>query len=349
MPSAEAGALHLEDPVRRRAGRRLVLGAALAVLALAVAILLSLACGANPIPPRQILEGLLRPDSDEASLVARTLRVPRTVTGLLAGVAFGLAGAVVQALTRNPLADPGILGVNAGAGLAVTIGAGLLGVGGISTYMWFAVLGAALATAAVHLIGSGGRGAASPVTLVLAGVALSAVLGGISTALTLLDPETFRALRAWGLGSLARTSLADTAAISPLVLTGVVLAALIAVPMNSLSLGEDLAAALGTSIVRTHVLGVLTVTLLAGAGTALTGGIAFVGLMVPHVVRWVVGPDQRWIFLGSALLGPILVLLADIIGRLIALPSEIEVGVLTALVGAPVLIALARRRTASTL
>lgn len=265
----------------------------------------------------------------------------------MVGAAFGVAGALIQALTRNPLADPGILGVNAGAGFAVTLGVGLFGLSGITGYIWFAFLGAAAATLLVYVIGSAGRGFASPVTLVLAGVALAAVLNGFSTFLTLIDPDTFRSIRNWGLGSVARTSLEDAAAVLPFLLAGLLLAVLLSGALNSIALGDDLAASLGTRIMRTRILGIIAVTLLAGGATALTGGIAFLGLMVPHVVRWFVGPDQRWIILCSALAAPVLVLAADVLGRVIARPGEIEVGILIAVVGAPVLIALVRRRRAS--
>jgi iron complex transport system permease protein len=303
--------------------------------------------GANPLPLEAVWTGLWRPDGSEASIIVHTLRIPRTVVGILVGAAFGVAGAVIQALTRNPLADPGILGVNAGAGFAVTLGAGLLGISGITGYIWLAFAGAAAATVLVFMIGSAGRGSASPVTLVLAGVALGAVLTGFSTFLTLIDPDTFDALRNWGVGSIARTSLADTMQVVPFLAIGLLLSLLIAGALNTIALGDDLAASLGTRILRTRVLGVIAVTLLAGAGTALTGGIGFIGLMVPHVVRWMVGPDQRWIIAYSALTAPVIVLAADVAGRVLGRPGEIEVGIMTALIGAPVLIALVRRRKAS--
>lgn len=327
--------------------RRRALGLLAVIAGLAVVSLASFMIGANPLPLDAVWSGLWRPDDSEASIIVHTLRIPRTVVGILVGAAFGVSGAVIQALTRNPLADPGILGVNAGAGFAVTLGVGLLGISGITGYIWLAFLGAAGATVLVFMIGSAGRGSASPVTLVLAGVALGAVLTGFSTFLTLIDPDTFDALRNWGVGSIARTDLADTMQVLPFLVAGLLLALLLSGSLNAIALGDDLAAALGTSILRTRVLGVLTVTLLAGAGTALTGGIGFIGLMVPHVVRWIVGPDQRWIIAYSALTAPVIVLAADVLGRVLGRPGEIEVGIMTAVIGAPVLIALVRRRRAS--
>lgn len=315
--------------------------------ALGMAILASLAFGANPLPLADVWRGLWMPDDSDASVIVWTLRIPRTVVGVVVGAAFGVGGALIQAITRNPLADPGLLGVNAGAAFAVTAGVGFFGVTSLSGYIWFAFVGAIAATVLVYLIGSAGGMSASPVTLVLAGVALAAVLGAFSTLMTLADPDTFRALRSWGLGSIARVSLEDALTVVPFIAVGLAIAILVSGDLNSIALGDDLAASLGTRVNRTRVFGIISVTLLAGGATALTGGIAFVGLMVPHIVRWVVGPDQRWIITYSVLAAPALVLMADVAGRVIGSPGEIEVGIVTAVIGAPVLIALVRSRKAS--
>jgi len=314
---------------------------------LVVTVAASLALGSNPLSPAEVWRVLRADDGSEAALIVWSLRVPRTVLGILTGAAFGVAGALIQAITRNPLADPGILGVNAGAGFAVTVGVAAFGISGAGGYVWFAFVGAAAATLLVHVIGSAGRGLASPVTLVLAGVALGAVLGGFSTFLTLIDPDTFRSLRAWGVGSIAGATHAETLSVAPFLAVGLLLAVAISGPLNSVALGDDLAASLGTHVVRTRALGIVAVTLLAGGATALTGGIAFVGLMVPHVVRWFTGPDQRWIVAYSALAAPVLVLAADVTGRVVGRPGEVQVGIVTAVLGAPVLIALVRRRKVS--
>ncbi|MEU0987475.1 iron chelate uptake ABC transporter family permease subunit [Streptomyces sp. NPDC005953] len=336
-----------DRPGRDFSAPRRLLGLALLLFVLTASVLASLAVGANHVPLSQVWQGFWHPDTSEASVIVWTLRVPRTVVGIAVGAALGVAGASIQALTRNPLADPGILGVNAGAGFAVTLGVGFFGLSGITGYIWFAFAGAAVATVLVYLIGSATRGTASPVTLVLAGVALGAVLNGFSTFLTLINPETFRSIRNWGLGSVARTSLDDTVVVAPLLVVGLLIAIAVSGSLNSIALGDDLAVSLGTKVLRTRILGVVAVTLLAGGATALTGGIAFIGLMVPHIVRWFVGPDQRWIIVYSALAGPVLVLASDVLGRVIARPGEIEVGILTAVIGAPALIALVRRRKAS--
>ncbi|ANW21379.1 FecCD family ABC transporter permease [Streptomyces clavuligerus] len=338
-------------PEKRRTERlppaRRLSGLVALVLVLLCVLALSVSLGANPLPLRDVWRNVFQPDGSEAASIVWTLRVPRTVVGVVSGVAFGVAGALIQAITRNPLADPGILGVNAGAGFAVTIGVGLFGVTGITGYVWFAFLGAIVATAAVHTIGSLGRGAASPVALLLAGVALAAVLTAFSTFIMLMDEETFRAFKNWGLGSLARASIPDALSVLPFLAVGLAIALCLGGALNAVALGDDQAASLGVSVVRTRVAGIAAVTLLAGGATALTGGIAFIGLMVPHIVRWFTGPDQRWIIACTVLASPAVVLTADVIGRLVARPGEIEAGVLTALIGAPVLIALVRRGKAA--
>jgi iron complex transport system permease protein len=348
---ADAAAADQQNEKKQRDGSlyaRRSVGFIALVVVLGVAFLLSLANGANPIPYSDVWDAIWHRGDNEASWIVWDQRLPRTVIGLLTGAAFALAGALIQALTRNPLADSGILGVNAGAGLAVTVGVGILGIGSINQYIWFSFIGAAATTVLVYVIGvAGGARGANPATLVLAGVALGAVFGGITSFLTLIDPDTFESIRDWNLGSVARTSLDDAKFVIPFLLLGFVLAVLVSTDLNSIALGDDLAASLGTKVVRARVLTILAVTVLAGGATALTGGIGFIGLMVPHVVRWIVGPDQRWIFFYCLLGGPIVVLLADTLGRVIARPGEIEVGILTAVIGAPVLIALVRRKNAS--
>ncbi|MFT3860419.1 FecCD family ABC transporter permease [Micropruina sp.] len=325
---------------------RRTVGLAVLGVALVGAIAVSLAVGANLLPPAEVWRGLVHPSEADASIIVWTQRIPRTVVGIVVGAALGVSGALIQALTRNPLADPGILGVDAGAGFAITVGIGLFGVTSIDRFIWLSFAGAAAATVLVYVIGSAGRGV-SAITLVLAGVALSAVLGGASTFLALIDQETFRAVNSWGAGSITRAGLDDIATVLPFLLAGLALALLLSTALNSLALGDDLATALGANVVRTRLLGLVSVTLLAGVAAALAPGIVFVGLMVPHVVRWFVGPDQRWIVACSAVAAPVLVLVSDVVGRIIARPGEMEVGIVTAVVGGPVLIALVRRRKAS--
>ncbi len=315
--------------------------------ALGLAVLASIAVGSKDIGLPTVLEALFHyADTDDHAIIM-ALRVPRTLLGLLVGAALGLSGALIQALTRNPLADPGILGVNAGASFAVTLAIGLFGLSSISAFIWFAFAGAVAATVLVYAIGSVGPGAATPIRLTLAGVAISAVLGGVQSGLALLDPATFDRLRFWGAGSLAAPGYDTIVTVAPFILAGIALAALAARPLNAIALGDDLAASLGANIIGTRIIVVIAVTLLAGAATAAAGPIVFVGLMIPHVARWLIGPDQRWIAAFTIVLSPILLLCSDIIGRVIMRPGELQVGIVTAFVGAPVLILLARRRKVS--
>ncbi|MGU3575447.1 FecCD family ABC transporter permease [Brucellaceae bacterium C25G] len=308
----------------------------------------SLLAGARMLSPdvlHQAFSGRDRTSTEQIILL--DYRLPRTLLGLLCGAAFGVSGALIQAATRNPLADPGILGVNAGSVFFVTLAVGLLGWQSIDTYIWAAFVGAISLTLIVYAVGAGGKEGATPVKLVLAGVALSAVLGGIGSAMTLLNPQTFDALRTWSIGSLAGRDMHVVAKVAPFILAGLVIGLLAARPLNAMALGDDLAQSLGASILRARILVLIAVTLLAGAGTAACGPIGFVGLMVPHMVRWFTGPDQRRIIAFTLIFSPILLLSADIIGRFVLYPGELEAGIVTAFIGAPVLIALARRRQAS--
>ena len=328
--------------------RRLA-GLVLALALLALLLVASIAIGSKEIPVRDIWPALMHPDADDASLVVSGLRVPRTVLGLLVGAALGVAGALIQAFTRNPLADPGILGVNAGSALAVGIGIVVLGVHGIGQLLWLALAGAIVATVLVYFVGTFGRGGATPVRMTLAGVGVGAVFAGITSALALANPQRFQEMLGWSAGALVGPGLGTSEIIAPLVLAGIVIALAISRDLNALGLGDDLAASLGSRAFATRGLAIVAVTLLAGAATAAAGPIGFVGLMVPHVARWITGPDQRWIIAYSALLGPCLILAADVLGRIAMRPAELPVGIVTAFVGAPILILLARRSKASAL
>jgi iron complex transport system permease protein len=320
----------------------------LAVIAvLVLVVLLSIAVGSRDIPLPTVIDALFAYDDSNDHAIIQSLRLPRTVLGLLVGAALGIAGALIQALTRNPLADPGILGVNAGASFFVLIAVGYLGYTSLDAYIWFAFLGAIVTTVVVYLVGSAGRSGATPISLTLAGVAIGAILGGVSTALTLLNPSAFDRMRHWGAGALSGGNYDAVVTVAPFVIVGLVLAGAVARPLNAVALGDDLAKALGANIFRVRVVVVVAVTLLAGGATAAAGPIGFVGLMVPHVARWIVGPDQRWIFAYTVVLAPVLLLVSDIMGRIIMRPGEIQVAIVTAFVGAPVLILLARRRKVS--
>ncbi|RJT12905.1 Fe(3+)-siderophore ABC transporter permease [Rahnella inusitata] len=332
------------QPVRSQALLRRMLFMLLAIVLLVIVILLSLLIGAKSVPLHTVIAALqgqctLLPDC----VIIRDARLPRTLAGLLAGVALGLSGALMQILTRNPLADPGILGVNAGAGFAVVVGMTFFGATDVSQYLWFAFAGALAATLIVALIGAVGGGKVSPIRLTLAGVALGAVLEGFSSGLSLLNPLVFDQLRFWQAGSLDIRSMAVIRVVTLPVVSGAVLALLMTRALNNLSMGSDLATALGTRIVPTQLCGLLAVTLLCGSATAAVGPIAFVGLIMPHIARHLAGTDPRWILPWTLVLTPVLLLTADIAGRLLV-PGELRVSIVTAFIGAPVLILLVRNR-----
>jgi iron complex transport system permease protein len=315
-----------------------------AALGLALVVLLSIAVGAKAIPPGEVISGLLSDDGSESAAIVRELRVPRTLVGIAVGISLGLAGALMQALTRNPLADPGILGVEAGAAAAVVIAIGALGLTEASAYVWFAFLGAAVASIVVYMLGSHGRAGATPVRLALAGTAVAAALTAFTQGVTLMDPEAFNEFRFWAVGSLSGRDMEILTEVGPFLILGGFIALALARPLNALALGDDSGRALGAKIGRTRALGAVSITLLCGGATAIAGPIAFVGLTIPHIARAITGPDQRWVLAYSVVLGPILLLGADVIGRVVVRPSELEVGIVTALIGAPVFIALVRRR-----
>jgi ABC-type Fe3+-siderophore transport system permease subunit len=323
-----------------------VVGLVVALVVLVVLLVLSMMIGATAIAPSVVWDALFHPSSGIDQFAIRDFRLPRTIVGLVVGVALGMSGALIQAFTRNPLADPGILGVHAGASFAVTVAVGIFGISEARGYMWFAFAGALVVTLVVLGLGSTRHGR-SPVVLVLAGVCVVGVLGGFREALQLTDPDAFDAMRSWNAGSIAGRPLDVVWPILPFIAVALVLAFAVSGSLDAMALGDDLAAAHGVRLARTRVLSVLTITLLAGGATAIAGPIVFVGLMVPHVARWIVGPNQRWIFAYSIVLAPSLVLASDILGRVVLRPGEIPVGIVTAFVGAPVLIALVRRKKAS--
>ncbi|MFE7316320.1 FecCD family ABC transporter permease [Streptomyces sp. NPDC057555] len=326
---------------RRRSAVRAV-GLAASVAALAAVAVLGIAVGAKQIPLDQVWHGVFHYSGSDTDVVVRDVRLPRTLLGLLAGAALGLAGTVMQALTRNPLADPGVLGINAGASAAVVSAISFLGVTSLSGYVWFAFAGAALVSVAVYVLG--GTRSATPVRLALAGTALTAVLTGYLNAVNLMDSAALDRMRFWTVGSLASATLPTVTRIAPYLAVGALLALLLARPLNAVALGDDQARALGARLTRTRVLAMVAVTLLCGGATAVCGPIVYVGLMVPHAVRALTGPDLRWILPYSAVLAPVLLVGADVLGRVVARPGELQVGIVTAVIGGPVFIALVRRR-----
>ena len=322
----------------------LTTGLVVIAVALAGAALLSLAVGARDLPFGTVLHALAHADPGSRDhLIVIESRLPRTVVGLLAGAAFGLAGALIQGVTRNPLADPGLLGVNAGAGLFVVVAISVFGVGSLTGYVWFGFAGAAVTSVLVYTVGSIGRGGATPVKLALAGAAVSAALLSFTTAVLLLDVDAYDQFRFWQVGSLAGRGLDVAVASLPFLVAGAVLAAASARALNALALGDDVATSFGQNVVLARLIVALAVVLLCGTATAMAGPLVFIGLVIPHIARSFTGPDHRWLLPYSALLAPLLLLLADVLGRVVARPGEVQAGIVTAIIGAPVFVAMARR------
>ncbi|HLS25059.1 MAG TPA: iron ABC transporter permease [Beutenbergiaceae bacterium] len=318
------------------------------VIALAAVVAASLALGARDIPLARVFEAFTGTATGETDhLVVLEQRLPRTLVGILVGAALGLAGTLMQGITRNPLADPGLLGVNAGASLFVVLAIATLGVTSPAGYIWFAFAGAAAATVVVYGVAAVGRGGATPVKLALAGMALTAGVTSVLTLVLLTDTTAMSTYRFWAVGSLAGRGAAGTAdtlgAVAPFLAVGAVLAFACSRWLNVLSMGDELAHGLGVHVPRARALSMLAAVLLAGSATALAGPIAFVGLVVPHLIRPLTGPDYRWILAYALVLGPTLLLAADVVGRLIAQPGELEAGLVVALLGAPVMIAIVRK------
>jgi iron complex transport system permease protein len=324
--------------VRRATGLVLILAA------LAVVLVLSVSVGSRPIPLDRVWSLVWHPDGSDDAIIVHDLRIPRTILGLLVGGALGVAGALMQALTRNPLADPGLLGVNAGAAAAVVTATAVLGSADPLTYVWFAFIGAAGASVAVYGIGATGRSGATPVRLALAGTAVTFALLAYVQGLTLIDRDTLDQYRFWQVGALAGHPSSLNWQIAPFIVGGLVLALALARSLNAVALGDDAGRALGASPARTRVLGAVAITLLCGAATAAAGPITFVGLAVAHAARGLTGPDQRWVLPFSALLAPVMVLGADVLGRVVIRPGELEVGIVSAVVGGPLFVAIVRRR-----
>ncbi|MEU3827345.1 iron ABC transporter permease [Streptomyces sp. SID161] len=326
-------------PPTRQAVR--ALGLLLSFVLLVLVALASIAIGAKGLSLDQVWHGLFHETGTYGDVVVDE-RLSRTVLGLLVGAALGLSGAVLQALTRNPLADPGLLGINAGASAAVVTAITYFGVTSLTGYVWFAFLGASAVGALVWFLG-GSRGA-TPVRLALAGTAISAALYGYLQAVMITDGAALGKMRFWTVGSLVSAGHSTITQVLPFLAVGTVLALALARPLNAVEMGDDTARALGANLDRTRALAMLAAVVLSGAATAACGPIVFVGLMVPHVVRSFTGPDLRWILPYATVLAPVLLLGADVAGRVVARPAELQVGIVTAIIGGPVFIFLVRRR-----
>ncbi|MFD9539163.1 FecCD family ABC transporter permease [Streptomyces sp. NPDC060022] len=317
---------------------------AAAVVALLLAVLLSLAVGARTIAPTAVLDALLHGGHSDAAEVIRQMRVPRTLIGLMVGAALAVAGTALQGITRNPIADPGILGISQGASVAVVLAIAYAGIHTLTGYVWFAFAGAAVASVAVYAIASRGRGGATPVKLALGGAAINALLVSVTMAVLTTKASALDEFRFWQVGSIAGREAEVAQQIWPFLLLGVALVLSVARGLDALALGEDVAKGLGQNVATVRIVGGIGATVLTGAGVAAAGPIAFVGLAVPHIARAIVGGDHRWVLPMAALIGPVMLLVSDVIGRIVLPPGEVPAGVMTALIGVPFLVTLVRRK-----
>ncbi len=310
---------------------------------LALSVVASLAIGSRQVPFGEVVAAFTAYDGSDEHAIVRDLRVPRTELGLLVGAALGAAGALMQGATRNALAEPGILGVNAGAAFAVVVAIDVLGIGSVTGYAAFALLGAGATAAAVLVLGATGRGAGA-VSLALAGAVLTFLLVSLTSAVLVFDAQTLDEFRQWVVGSIAGRDAGVTLSVLPLIAAGLVIALGAGRSLNALALGDDVARSLGQHVARARLLASVGFVLLAGGAVAAAGPIAFVGLAVPHIARVFTGPDYRWVIPYSVVLGAVLLLAGDVLGRVVARPADLGVGIVTGLLGAPFFIWLVRRR-----
>ncbi len=318
------------------------------VVALALLVFASVTFGVRSVSLADVWSGLLgHTESLEESAVAK--RVPRTVLAILVGAALALSGASMQAVTRNPLADPGIFGVSAGASFAVVIGIAFFSLSAPYPTMAVAILGAAVAAVFVYSVGTIGRSGATPLKLALAGAATSAALVSLTSAVMLPRVDQLRNFQFWQIGGVGGGSWEKITIVAPVLGIGALIVFFSAKSMNSLALGDEMAAGLGENVVRARIIATVGSVILAGAATAVAGPIGFVGLVVPHMCRLLVGPDHRWLLPFSAVVGAALLVAADVVGRVVARPEEIEVGIVTAIIGAPVFIWIVRKQKVQSL
>lgn len=345
-PAAPAATASTSRPRRqgRRGGLLRSAGLLVGLGVLGLTVVLSLGVGSVTIPWGTTVEALTAFDGSTDHLIVRSLRLPRTVIGLGVGASLAVAGVAMQAITRNALASPTILGVNAGASFAIVTAVFLLQVVTPAMYVWFAFAGALGVSVLVYGIAAVGRGGATPVKLALSGAVVTALLNSWISGILVFNERTLDEVRFWLAGSLAGRDLAVFVQVLPFMVVGVVAMLALARQFNTIALGDQVAAGLGQNTTVVRVAATLLVVLLAGASVAAAGPIAFVGLAVPHVVRTVVGPDHRWLLPYAAIAGAVLLLGADVVGRVLMRPSEIQVGIVTAILGAPVLVHLVRHR-----
>lgn len=303
----------------------------------------SISFGAKQIAFSKVIDVILGKDVDSLEATIIQQRIPRTVFGILAGGALGISGALMQSITRNPIADPSILGVNTGASLFVVAGIAFLNITAAYQYIWLAIIGAGITAFFVCSVASIGKDGATPLKLALSGAAVSIVLGALVSTIMLPDDRVLQAFRFWQVGSIGSATWDNISLISPFLIMGFIISMFISRYLNNLALGDEAATALGTNVVITRSVGALASVLLCGATTALAGPIGFVGLIVPHLIRLIYGSEMEKILPLSFLGSGILLLVSDLIGRIIGSPGETEVGIITAVLGAPVFIFAIRK------
>ncbi len=323
--------------------KKIIILAGAGAVGLLLSVLASLALGSRNVGLKEVLEALLHSGGTSFDSLVVHERIPRTVFSIIAGASLGVSGALMQAITRNPIADPSILGVNTGASLFVVSGIAFFHINTANQYIWFALAGAAVTAVFVYRIGSMGSGGATPIKLALAGAATSAALSSLVSAVILPRTEVMNAFRFWQVGSVSGATWEGILSVSPFLVVGLVIGILLASSLNALALGDDVATGLGVNTGLIRIAGALAGVLLCGATTALAGPIGFVGLMIPHTMRLICGPNMRYTVPMSAIGGAILLTVSDIIGRLIGYPGELEAGIITAFFGAPILILIAMR------
>lgn len=323
--------------------KKFVFSIILCLALLSVMAIFSISLGAKSIAFSKVIEVLLGNDPDSLEQAIILQRIPRTIFGILAGGALGISGALMQSITRNPIADPSILGVNTGASLFVVAGIAFFNITVAYQYIWLAIIGAGVTAVFVYSVASMGKDGATPLKLALSGSAVSIVLGSLVSTIMLPNNRVMEAFRFWQVGSIGSATWENIMLISPFLVVGFIISMFISGYLNNLALGDEAATALGTNVVMTRTIGALSSVLLCGATTALAGPIGFVGLIIPHIIRLIFGSEMSKMlplsFLGSA----ILMLVSDIIGRVISLPGETEVGIVTAVIGAPVFILAIRK------
>ncbi|GGI36244.1 ABC transporter permease [Cnuibacter physcomitrellae] len=334
----------LRRSTTRPSGRRVLIAVTICVVALAVAVALGLAIGTRTVDLGSVVRAIVSPDlSDNDQVVIRDIRVPRTLTGLLVGLALGAAGTLMQGITRNPIADPGLFGLNAGAAFAAVIGVVAFGATSSSQFIWFAFAGAAAAAALTYGVSSVGREGATPVKLALAGAAVTVIFTSLTTVLLLNRIVALAQIRSWQVGTLSGRGWDGLVVVAPIVLVAVVVAMFLGRTLNLLAMGDDVATGLGQNVAVARGVSAAVIVVLAASATSLAGPLAFLGLIAPWAARRLVGIDYRWILPLSAVFGAVIVILADVLGRVVVMPAEVEVGVVLAVLGAPLLIAIVRR------